>query len=43
MRTVVVSAAFALAALVLAPVAGATCHFCAVTDPVQELMHHFLP
>ena len=42
MRAPLVSAGLAVAAL-LAPLAGASCHWCVATNPVQELLHHFLP
>ena len=32
-----------LALTALAPFAGASCHGCVATDPVSELIHHFLP
>jgi hypothetical protein len=41
MRLVLISGAITLAALSIAPLAGASCHYC--LDPVAELLRTFLP
>jgi hypothetical protein len=43
MRAILVSAGFALVALAVVPTVGASCHWCVATDPLNELIHHFLP
>ena len=39
MRAILLPSTFAFVALAVAPLAGASCHMCIVTDQ----LHHFLP
>ena len=46
MRAALVTGAFLLAALALAPLAGASCHFCSAPEPgapVYEALYRLLP